>query len=235
MHYSQYYCCQKSLQDSPPTSIWSWAHKESALTRPKKRSCLDTDSDPGSAFRSRDGVKGKSVERAEPLTVQIHDLVAGVQDRAYDDSLARLKMCLSITLTKRSKDLLPTTYEGVYDGFRVVVCAGTKGAILYAILAMQLERSCCNLRHELEKATEDGDPIEWLNHFVEVCESFEGQIMLIRALLAYPDRVHVLKTTGLLNIHDLAFTSFRRHVLDCTNVIDLIQAGARDGLSWERN
>ncbi|KAI6018883.1 Cullin family-domain-containing protein [Pisolithus marmoratus] len=207
----------------------------SASSRPNKTPRLDADSDPGSASRSRDRVKGKSVERDGPLTVQIHDFVAGVLDRAYDNSLARLRMCLSIMLTKGSKDLLPTTYEGVYDDCRVVVCAGTKGAILYDILAMQLDRSCCNLRHELEKATEDGDSIEWLNRFVEVCEWFEGQIMLIRALLAYLDRVHVLKTTGLLNIRDLAFTSFRRHVLDYTNIIDLIQAGVRDWLSWERN
>ncbi|KAI5992563.1 Cullin family-domain-containing protein [Pisolithus marmoratus] len=207
----------------------------SATSRPNKTPRLDADSDPGSASRSRDRVKGKSVEKDGPLTVQIHDFVAGVLDRAYDNSLARLRMCLSIMLTKGSKDLLPTTYEGVYDDCRVVVCAGTKGAILYDILAMQLDRSCCNLRHELEKTTEDGDSIEWLNHFVEVCQWFEGQIMLVRALLAYLDRVHVLKTTGLLNIHDLAFTSFRRHVLDYTNIIDLIQAGVRDWLSWERN
>ncbi|KAI6018881.1 hypothetical protein EDC04DRAFT_2532646, partial [Pisolithus marmoratus] len=77
---------------------------------------------------------------------------------------------------------LPTTYEGVYDACRVVVCAGAKGAILYDILAMQLDRSCCNLRHELEKVAEDGDSIEWLNCFVQVCEWFEGQIVSLTCL-----------------------------------------------------
>lgn len=208
----------------------------SASSHPNKTPRLDADSDPGSASRSRDRVKGKSVEKDGPLTVQIHDFVAGVQDRAaYDNSLARVKHCLKVILTKGSKELLPTTYEGVYNDCRVVVCAGTKGAVLYNALVIELDRSCCNLRNELVKATEDCDSLEWLNRFVQVCAWFEGQVMLVRALLAYLDRVHVLKNTGLLNIHDLAFTSFKRHVLDYTIIIDLIQTGVRDWLSWERN
>ncbi|KAI6137208.1 Cullin family-domain-containing protein [Pisolithus sp. B1] len=208
----------------------------SASSRPNKMPRLDADSDPGSASRSRDRVKGKSVEKDGPLTVQIHDFVAQALDSLiYDSSLARLKFCLRVILTKESREILPTTYEGVYNDCRVVVCPGAKGAVLYDILAMELDRSCCNLRNELGKAMEDEDSIEWLNRFVQVCTWFEGQVMLIRALLAYLDRAHVLKTPGLLSIHDLAFTSFRRHVLDYTNIIDLIQAGVSDWLSWERN
>ncbi|KAI6152900.1 Cullin family-domain-containing protein, partial [Pisolithus thermaeus] len=208
----------------------------SASSRPNKMPRLDADSDPGSASRSRDRVKGKSVEKDGPLTVQIHDFVAQALDSLiYDSSLARLKFCLRVILTKESREILPTTYEGVYNDCRVVVCAGAKGAVLYDILAMELDLSCCSLRNELGKAMEDEDSIEWLNRFVQVCTWFEGQVMLIRALLAYLDRAHVLKTPGLLSIHDLAFTSFRRHVLDYTNIIDLIQAGVSDWLSWERN
>ncbi|KAI6096574.1 hypothetical protein EDD16DRAFT_1672061 [Pisolithus croceorrhizus] len=190
----------------------------SASSRPNKMPRLDADSDPGSASRSRDRVKGKSVEKDGPLTVQIHDFVAQALDSLiYDSSLARLKFCLRVILTKESREILPTTYEGVYNDCRVVVCAGAKGA------TMELDRSCCNLRNELAKAVEDEDSIEWLNRFVQVCTWFEGQVMLIRALLAYLDRAHVLKTPGLLSIHDLAFTSFRRH------------SGVSDWLSWERN
>ncbi|KAI6020834.1 Cullin family-domain-containing protein [Pisolithus microcarpus] len=206
-----------------------------ASSRPNKTPRLDADSDPGSASRSRDLVKGKSVEKDGPLTVEIHDFVAQALDSLCDNSLARLKFCLRVILTRESRDILPTTYEGVFNDCRVVVCAGVKGAALYNVLVMELDRSCCNLRNELGKAVEDQDSIDWLNRFVQVCAWFEGQVMLIRALLAYLDRAYVLKTPGLLNIHDLAFTSFRRHVLDYTNIIDLIRAGVRDWLSWERN
>ncbi|KAI6022306.1 hypothetical protein PISMIDRAFT_18761 [Pisolithus microcarpus 441] len=206
-----------------------------ASSRPNKTPRLDADSDPGSASRSRDLVKGKPVEKDGPLTVQIQDFVAQALDGLCDNSLARLKFCLRVILTRESRDILPTTYEGVFNDCRVVVCAGAKGAALYDVLVMELDRSCCNLRNELGKAVEDQDSIDWLNRFVQVCAWFEGQVMLIRALLAYLDRAHVLKTPGHLNIHELAFTSFRRHVLDYMNIIDLIQAGVRDWLSWERN
>ncbi|KAI6146691.1 Cullin-4B [Pisolithus tinctorius] len=191
----------------------------SASSHPNKTPRLDADSDPGSASRSRDRVKGKSVEKDGPLTVQIHDFVGDREYRtraAYDNSLARVQALL--------KKLLPTTYEGVYNDCRVVV------SVLYNALVIELDRSCCNLRNELVKGDRRLRFPRMVESLVQVCAWFEGQVML-RISIA----VHVLKNTGLLNIHDLAFTSFKRHVLDYTTIIDLIQTGVRDWLSWERN
>ncbi|KAI6022310.1 hypothetical protein PISMIDRAFT_19163 [Pisolithus microcarpus 441] len=63
-----------------------------ASSRPNKTPCLDADSDPSSASRSWDLVKGKSVEKDGLLTVWIHDFhkheTAPVTTRPRDSSSA---------------------------------------------------------------------------------------------------------------------------------------------------
>ncbi|KAL4069083.1 Cullin family-domain-containing protein [Scleroderma citrinum] len=229
-----------TLLSLPSTSKGFTAHRYavvdegSASSLPRKTPRLDTDSDSGSASRSQDRGKGKSVDKDGPLIIQINDFVGKVLDKTSDQSLATLKHCLMISLEKETKDILPTTYEGIYNCCYTVVSGG-QGQVLYDILVMEFERCCWNLRKELMASKNDLASIEWLDRFVKVCVWFEGQVTLLRALLAYLDRAFILKNPRLSNIHDIAFMTFKSHVLDDSLIIEHIRTGIRDWIVLERN
>ncbi|KIM50910.1 hypothetical protein SCLCIDRAFT_12255 [Scleroderma citrinum Foug A] len=204
---------------------------------PHKTPRLDADSDSGSASRSRDRGKGKgkAVERDGPLIIHIHGLAGKVPDKTYDTSVATIKYSLRILLEKDSKEGLPTTYEGIYNHCYTAVGGGARGQTLYDGLVMEFEKCCRNLLGELMASKVDVGSIAWLDHVVRVCVWFEGQVRLLRSLLAYLDRAFILKDSRLSSIRDLAFMAFKAHVLDDSLIIEHIRFGVRDWLVSERN
>ncbi|KAG6330007.1 hypothetical protein ID866_9082 [Astraeus odoratus] len=227
-----------TLLSLPATSNGFSAHRYTvvdASSHPHKTPRLDDDSDPGSALRSRDRARGKAAAKDGPLVIQIHDFPARTLDTNYDRSFARLKGCLRVLLTKDTKELLPTTHEGVFTDCRAVVRCADRGEALYDAVHVELERCCGALRSDLARGRDDVDAVEWLDLCVRVCKWFEDQVTLLRALLAYLDRSYVLKNPGLASIHDLAFSTFKSQVLDCSHIIEQIRSGVRDWLVWERD
>lgn len=103
-------------------------------------------------------------------------MLGKVPDKTYDQALSTLKYSLRILLEKDCKEILPTTYEGIYS-YCYLAVGGARGQTLYDALVLEFERCCRNLRAELMVPKDDTDSVEWLDHFVRVCVWFEGQIV----------------------------------------------------------
>lgn len=207
-----------------------------SASHPRKTPRLDTDSDSGSASRSRDSFKGKNVDRAGPIKIQVHDFAGGAVgsalNKVYDSLFARLSRSIRVFLEKGS-DELSTTYECVYTACRGVVCVAGRGESLYETLRAEIHKCVNRLAQELEKTNKEG--VEWIGQFVETCAWFEGQVALLESLLTYLDRAYVLKNPSLPSIHDLAFTRFRERIFSGYLIVDKLQKGIDAWVTWERN
>ncbi|KAG1746967.1 Cullin family-domain-containing protein [Suillus lakei] len=232
-----------SLLTFPDTSKAFTAYRSTVVdvddrsaSHPRKTPRLDADSDSGSASRSRDGVKGKNVNRAGPVRIQVHGFTGGAVgsalNKVYDNLLVRLSRSIRTLLEKGSVDL-STTYEGVYTACRGVVCIAGRGEGLYAMLKAEIHKCVNRLAEELEKTNKEG--VEWIGQFVETCAWFEGQVALLESLLTYLDRAYVLKNPSLPSINDLAFTRFRERIFSGYFIVDKLQKGISTWVTWERN
>ncbi|KAG2342628.1 Cullin-domain-containing protein [Suillus weaverae] len=232
-----------SLLTFPDTSKAFTAYRSTVVdvddrsaSHPRKTPRLDADSDSGSASRSRDGVKGKNVDRDGPVRIQVYGFAGGVVGSAlnnvYDNLFVRLSRSIRALLEKGS-DELSTTYEGVYTACRGVVCIAGRGESLYEMLKAEIHKCVNRLAEELEKTNKEG--VEWIGQFVETCAWFEGQVALLESLLTYLDRAYVLKNPSLPSIHDLAFTRFRERIFSGYFIVDKLQKGISTWVTWERN
>ncbi|KIK46093.1 hypothetical protein CY34DRAFT_800793 [Suillus luteus UH-Slu-Lm8-n1] len=207
-----------------------------SASHPRKTPRLDADSDSGSASRSRDGAKGKNVDRGGPVRIQVHGFTGGAVgaalNKVYDNLFVRLTRSIRALLEKGS-DELSTTYEGVYTACRGIVCVAGRGEGLYETLKAEIHKCVNRLAEELEKTNKEG--VEWIGHFVETCAWFEGQVALLESLLTYLDRAYVLKNPSLPSIHDLAFTRFRERIFSGYFIVDKLQKGISTWVTWERN
>ncbi|KIJ58771.1 hypothetical protein HYDPIDRAFT_141311 [Hydnomerulius pinastri MD-312] len=211
-------------------------HHEGSGSHPNKIRRLDADSDSGSASRSRDRLKGKAVERNGPLRIQVQDFAAKALDRANDQLFALVRGSTRWLLTKGPQaDLIPASYEAIFNACRAVVCVAGDGQKLYEMLRMELDQCTVRLFRELHNSKGTGDVIEWLDHFVQVCAWFEGQVVLLQSLLSYLDRAFILKDHKRASIHDLAFVFFKEHILGDKSIIDQIRVGILQWITWERN
>ncbi|KAF9229789.1 Cullin-domain-containing protein [Gyrodon lividus] len=210
-------------------------HDERSGSHPHKTPRLDSDSDSGSAYRYRDRPKGKAVERSGPLRIQVHNLTPTASDKSYDNLFALSRACTRHLLTKGSQPaLLPATYEAIYNACCTLVCVAGQGEKLNHMLIMEVDQSTFSLRRELENSKRTGTAIDWVGHFVHVCEWFERQVALVQSLLAYLDRAFILKDPKRPSIHDLAVTSFKRQILNDAVIIEQIRSGVLQWLDWER-
>ncbi|KAF8845530.1 Cullin-domain-containing protein [Paxillus ammoniavirescens] len=211
-------------------------HHERSESHPHKTPRLDSDSDSGSAYRSRDRPKGKAVERNGPLRIQVLNFTGPTSDKAYDKLFMNLRACTRHLLTKDSQPAhLPLTYEAMYNACCTLVCVAGQGERLNDMVIMEISQATLTLLRELENSKGDSQPIDWLALFVRVCESFERQVALVQSLLSYLDRAFILKDPKRLSIHDLAFTSFKRQIFDDAIIVEQIRSGVLQWLDWERS
>ncbi|KAF9242330.1 Cullin family-domain-containing protein [Melanogaster broomeanus] len=210
----------------------------SSRSHPHKTPRLDSDSDPGSAYRSRCQVKGKAVERTGPLEIQVLNFTPKSPDIVYDKLFTIVRGCTRHLLTKSSQPaLLPETYETIYNACCTLVCVGRQGEALHNMLVMEIDKSIICLLRELESSRGTGDVVDWLGHFVQVCEWFERQVALVQSLLSYLDRAFILKVPNLSQYPVsslLAFGSYQRRILNDTFIVEQIRSGVLQWLDWER-
>jgi len=93
--------------------------------------------------------------------------------------LALLHRCIRIILTKEHPEIIPTTYETIYNACRSIVLVADKGEGLYDTLKLELERCTGQLSKILTQLDVKG--IEWIGHFVDVCEWFNTQTVCTKS------------------------------------------------------
>ncbi|KAH7884113.1 Cullin-4B [Phlebopus sp. FC_14] len=232
-----------TLLTLPKTSHGFTAHRatvvdvtdvEGSASHPHKTPRLDADSDSGSASRSRNHInKRKDVERNGPLRIHVQDFTAKALDVTYNNLFALLRACIRVLLTRTTLDVLPATYERIYNACGAIVCVADRGEALYDVLRMELDQCSSRLLHKLN-SVEGGRAIDWLDGFVHVCTWYERQVALLRSLLAYLDRAFVLKNPRRLSIRKLAYETFQHRILSVFQVIDPVRESVSQWLTWER-
>jgi hypothetical protein len=130
--------------------------------RPHKVARSNTDRDSATAFRSKQ-VSALNEKRQGPIQIQIvgdysmclilklhilesHSSYAESKPPAGKKHLGLLGQCIRITLNKNSPDVLPASYEGIYNACRSIVTISHLGHDLYDTLKLELEKSIGNLR-----------------------------------------------------------------------------------------
>ena len=76
-------------------------------------------------------------------------------------------------LTKEHPEIIPVTYEKIYNACRFVVTVADKGEGLYSDLKLGLERctgQLCKILCEL-----DAKGLDWIGDFVDICQWFNTQ------------------------------------------------------------
>jgi len=94
---------------------------------------------------------------------------------AVKKQLGLLGQCIRIILNKNSSDVLPTSYEGIYNACQSVVAISHLGRDLYNTLKLELEKSIGNLANELCLSAEIDTG--WIIFFNETFKWFEKQIV----------------------------------------------------------
>ncbi|KAG9310285.1 Cullin-4B [Chiua virens] len=212
-------------------------HHERSGSHPHKTPRLDRDSDSGSACRSRD-ITGKAPERSGPIRIQVQILTQKAPPKVTSEQFqARLRQCTRFLLTKGEDTvMLPGTFEFIYTTCCTLVRTPGQGEKVYEMLVMEFDQCNARLLRELKMPMADGGrPIDWLGQFVQACEWFESRVELLQSLLAYLDRGFILKDTKRQSIHDLAFTFFKRTVLNEARIVGCIRESISQWLDWERN
>ncbi|KAF8879952.1 Cullin-4B [Infundibulicybe gibba] len=150
------------------------------------------------------------------------------------EPFALVKRCISIILTKDTTDVLPATYEGIYNACRAVVTVANNGEGLYQALKLELEKSMGRTAKELSEASA-ADGIDYITYFVSLCEWFESEISLLRSLLTFLDQVYVLNNPKHLNIRNLAYSLFSDRVFENPRIAIRLRKSIADWVTWERN
>ncbi|KAK2464856.1 hypothetical protein APHAL10511_002932 [Amanita phalloides] len=187
---------------------------------------LDNDSDSATASRPQPKVS------AGPFKI---DIIGSRNEKPApeDVQLTLLRRCIRIVLTKEYPEVIPTTYETVYNACRSIVAVADKGEGLYDTLKLELEYCTGRLTRILAELEVKG--IEWITHFVNICEWFGTQINLLKSLLTYLDQVYVVKTPRALRIHDLGFSMFNNRIFGNPNIVNRLQVEIESWVNWERS
>ncbi|KIM81855.1 hypothetical protein PILCRDRAFT_821213 [Piloderma croceum F 1598] len=199
---------------------------DGSASPPRKTARLEGDSDSGSASRSRSHVKEPN---GSIVTLQIiGESVKSCPD--HPTEFTQVRRCIRTLLTRRANETMPITYEAIYSACRSIVCVSNKGEGLYQTLRMELEYSLSRRAKELldEKCTGS----QWIAKFVETCDQFEKQVVLLQSWLTYLDRVYVMHNTKLRNVHDLSFAMFADRIFADPQITERLRSGIH---SWVQN
>jgi cullin 4 len=175
---------------------------------------LDADSDSGSASRSRAGVHPtpRSVVAGGPVRVSIsgslrecphfvnysrppNTMIVAEQpytEHQIDGSLAVLRRCMRIILTRDSTDTLPLTYERIYALCRDAVVIHRNGETLGDVLKKELDQSVSRLERGLADDISEG--VGFALPFAHALTWFEKQLGLLEDVMTYLDRGYLAQT-----------------------------------------
>ena len=176
---------------SIPTSLVDSSLDGSSESPPHKVPRLNSDNDSASAARSRQAHVEASLKRQGPveieiigdyssfLTVQSNAVfVTGIssepQPPAGQRQIELLSHCIRILLGRTRIDVLPATYEGIYNSCRWVVNSRL-GLNLYQNLCTELERCIEDIARDMCISVKND--LMWIASFNEELDWFEKQLV----------------------------------------------------------
>jgi cullin-4 len=176
---------------------------------------LETDSDSGSASRSR--VAAHPTSRSHvgaargPVKVTISGRLRTFEcpsgptqhpnrqpnpaspptQRQIEDSLSLLRRCVRIILTRETTDALPVTYERIFSLCRDAIVVHNQGEILANVVKIELDKSVSLLEHDLADDISEG--VGFASSFARALTWFEKQVGLLVDVMTYLDRGYLLQ------------------------------------------
>ncbi|KAI0249475.1 Cullin-4B [Lactifluus subvellereus] len=156
---------------------------------------LEADSDSGSASRSRAGVRPAShaIVVGSPVRVSISGDLSQPRRRPHiDDSLALLRRCMGIILTRDATEALPLAYERIFALCRDSVVIYNKGETLADMLKIELDQSVARLERGLADDVSEG--VGFALPFAQALTWFEKQVGLLEDVMACLDRGYLIHT-----------------------------------------
>jgi len=113
-------------------------------------------------------------------------------EHQIDGSLALLRRCMRIILTRDATDALPLTYERIYALCQDTVVIHRKGEMLGEMLRNELEQSVTRLERGLANDISEG--VGFALPFARALTWFEKQIGLLEDVMTYLDRGYLKQT-----------------------------------------
>ncbi|KAI0041999.1 Cullin-domain-containing protein [Auriscalpium vulgare] len=186
---------------------------------PRKVARLDTDSDSGSAFRSRADARTAPTHHG-PVPIRVAgDPAEPLTQQENDSPLALL----------HSTDPLPASYERIFQACHHVVLISGKADALVDIIKLELDRCGTALQRKLSRDHAVG--LAYFVPFAETLTRFEERTKLLQALLTYLDRVHFDESTSLRKTtHEL----LALRIFDDRWLHTNFDGSVREWLAWER-
>ncbi|KAA1475398.1 Cullin-4B [Dentipellis sp. KUC8613] len=204
---------------------------------PRKVARLDTDSDSGSAFRSRAAAATYRTPAYPNTTGPVRVRIVGEQmdspsRKDPGEMINKLRRCIKAILTRGFTEKTPPNEE-IYTLCQYVVQWADGGASLAGHLKMELERCVGTLQKELFGDIAEGSA--WLRPFVETCSWFEERVHHLQQVLTYLDRVYLRSLKEPQSIRELAFDLFTDRIFYHAGIFEKLREGVAEWIQWERN
>ena len=113
-------------------------------------------------------------------------------EHQIDGSLAVLRRCMHVILTRDATDALPLTYERIYALCRDAVVIHHSGEILGDMLKKELDQSVSRLERGLADDISEG--VGFALPFAHALTWFEKQLGLLEDVMTYLDRGYLAQT-----------------------------------------
>ncbi|KAH9487336.1 Cullin-4 [Psilocybe cubensis] len=201
---------------------------EGSASPPRKVARLTADSDSASASRSK-----TTTHIGGSLQIRVIGDYKS-KENPKEKQLNVLRRCIKTILTREPgpHDIIPATYENIYNTCHSVVSDSDCGEQLYNILKIELQQSIGQLSRNLLSSPEK--EMTWLFSFNAALKWLETQISLLISLLTYLDQVYVIREKNVQSIHDLAYSMVASTIFGNAQVIGRMRSDVKSWLNWER-
>ncbi|KAF8907718.1 Cullin-4B [Gymnopilus junonius] len=208
---------------------------DGSASPPHKVARLTADSDSASASRPK--IAKASIG---PIQVQVigeyKDVDSSAESKSYpvNEQLVLVRRSIKALLSRDPGpiDMIPATYEGIYNACRSLVTVSHRGEDVYNGLKIELEQSISQLSRSLTNSTEK-DTV-WIASFNNALKWFEGEVTLLKSLLTYLDQVYVAQEKDVLSVKDLAYSLIGDRIFGSAQLMERLRNGVKDWLIWER-
>ncbi|KAN0136347.1 Cullin family domain containing protein [Lactarius tabidus] len=197
---------------------------------------LETDSDSGSASRSRATAQPTSrthvVASRGPAKVSIYgNLSPPPTQRQIEDLLSLLRHCVRVILSRDTTSALPVTYERIYSLCRDAIVVHNQGEILANVVKIELDKSVAHLERELADDISEG--VGFASSFAGALTWFEKQVGLLVDVMTYLDRGYMVQTKEAQGIRQQANNLILSKIFYDRRLHERLCQVVNDWLTWE--
>ncbi|PPQ84539.1 hypothetical protein CVT25_007609 [Psilocybe cyanescens] len=201
---------------------------DGSASPPRKVARMTADSDSASASRSK-----VATHVGGSLQIQV---IGEYKTKAAsgEKQLHLLRRCIKTILTREPgpHDIIPATYEHIYNTCRSIVTVFDSGEQLYNILKFELQQSIGQMSRSLLMSSEKDTA--WISSLNAAFKWLETQISLLISLLTYLDQVYVIREKDILSIHDLAYSIVNFSIFGNAQLVERMRSDVKFWLNWER-